>query len=269
VDPNNAAMISTLAGRGYASAQVYADTPPIYNADSSTPRYTIDCTKAWGTCDLERESVPIPNQAVPSSGSDGNMVVIDWSKRKAYEFWKYQSDHRTVSWGAVCSIDGSGTGNASSDPCRYGAVGAGISRLAGVIRTYEVRQGSINHALVGPTGFSCKSSYRYPAVKTDGWSTDYSFCIPEGARVQLDPRVNCETLPNITSWEKMICKALQTYGWYNIDNGGVGAMGFGIQFENPAGESDPYSSIGLKDYSAIRHIPLDKLRVLKAWNSYS
>jgi hypothetical protein len=105
-------------------------------------------------------------------------------------------------------------------------------------------------------------------VKTDGWSTAAN-CIPEGARVQLDPSVNCQALPGITSWEKMVCRALQKYGWYNIDNGSVGEPGFGVQFENPAGEADIYTSIGLRDYTRIRHIPLTRLRVLKAWDSFS
>jgi len=261
-------MVGVLAGRGYATAQVYADTPPVYDATEATGRYALNCTMSWGACDLEAQKIPIPDGAVASSGSDGNMVVIDWSTRKSYEFWQYNNDVRTASWGAVLPVDGSGTGNGSSDPGRYGAVGAGISRLAGIIRTYEVRQGYVDHALVGPTGFSCRSSYRYPAVKTDGWSTA-SGCIPEGARVQLDPGVNCDTLSGITSWEKMVCKALQKYGWYNIDNGGVGQPGFGIQFENPAGETDAYTAVGLRDYTRIRHIPLTRLRVLTAWNAHS
>jgi len=266
VDPNSRAMVNVLAGRGYATAQVYADTPPIYHATESTPRHNLNCTEDWGTCDLERMPVPIPRKAVASPGHDRNMVVIDWSTRRAYEFWKYDNNRSTLAWGAVCSIDGNGTGSASSDPCRYGAVGAGVSRLAGVIRTFEIRQGKINHALVGPTGFSCADKYRYPAVKTDGWSTRAG-CIPEGARVQLSRSVKCAAL-SAPRWEKVVCRALQKYGWYNIDNGNVGVEGFGIQFENPTRESDPYAAIGLKDYTQIRHIPLRKLRVLKSWRSF-
>lgn len=267
VDPNSAAMVRVLAGRGYATAQVYADTPPIYNAGSRTGRYAIQCTENWGTCDLERMRNPIPDRARPSHGHDANMVVVDHANRRVHEFWKYRNDKGTTAWGAVLPLGGSGTGRVGSDPGRYGATGSGISRLAGVIRTFEVRRGWIGHALVGPTGFSCKGTYRYPAVKSDGWSTA-SNCIPEGARVQLRRGVKCKTLPGITSWELMVCRALKRYGWYNIDNGNVGVPGFGIQFENPAGERDPYPAIGLKDYSAIRHIPLRKLRVLKRWNSY-
>jgi hypothetical protein len=268
VDPRSGAMVQVLAGRGYATAQVYADTPPVYNAFASTRRIRVNCTRDdWGTCDLERMRVPVPRGARPSPGYDGNMVVIDWSTGRSYEFWQYRPRRRTASWGAVLPLTGPGTGNGSWDPGRYGAVGSGISRLAGVVRVHEVRRGRIPHALVGPTGFSCRSAMRYPAVKTDGWSTDAG-CIPEGARIQLDPRVNCVGLPRIRDWEIPVCRALKIYGWYNIDNGNVGVPGFGIQFENPAGGRDPYAARGIDDYTPIRSIPLNRLRVLRTWRSH-
>jgi hypothetical protein len=268
VDRRSRAMVRVLAGRGYATAQVYGDTPPVYNAYARTPRYRMDCARdEWGTCDLERMRVPIPRGAKSSPGPDANMVVIDWSTGRTYEFWQYRNDRRTASWGAVLPLAGSGTGNNSSDPGRHGAVGAGVSRLAGVIRVHEIRKGHIPHALVGPTGFSCKSSLRYPAVKSDGWSTARN-CIPEGARVQLRPRVNCARLPGIRPWEVTVCRALKTYGWYNIDNGNVGVAGFGIQFENPTGGRNPYPRLGLREYRPIRHIPLHQLRILRSWRSF-
>ena len=256
IDASSASMVANLAGAGFATAQAYEDTPPIYSADASTPRYSLTCTQPWGPCPLA-SGVPIPAGAVASPGYDANMLVVDWSTRKVYEFWQYRNDRRTVSWGAVNSIDGDG---------RTGAVGAGVSRLAGLIRPYEVRAGVISHALVGPTGNSC-TTFRYPATKSDGWSTR-SGCIPEGARVQLDPSVDCAGLA-APAWEKMVCRAMQVYGWYNIDNGGAqGSPGFGIQFENPAGEPDPYPAAGLAwDYMRTSAIPLNRLRVLASWNS--
>ena len=263
VDPRSAEMVQVLAGRGYATAQVYADTPPVYYATSSTPRSSMTCTKDWGVCDLERMSVPIPDGAVASTGYDRNMVVVDRAAEKVYEFWQYDGNRRTTSWGAVLPLRGSGTGGAESGQGRHGATGAGVSRLAGLIRPDELAQGRINHALVGPTGYSCKATYRYPAVKSDGSSTA-SNCIPEGARVQLDPSVNCTAPPGIEQWEITVCRALKEYGWYNIDNGNVGVEGFGIQFENPAGETDVYRNMGIKEYMPIRDIPLRKLRVLSS-----
>jgi hypothetical protein len=241
-------LASTSAPAGPGSGRPFAD--------ASTPRYDLVCTQAWGPCPLGR-GVPIPAGATPSPGYDANMVVLDWSTRTRYEFWQYRSDRRTVSWGEVGDIDGDG---------RRGAVGAGVSRLAGLVRTYEIRAGVVEHALVGPTGNSCRE-FRYPATKSDGWSTADG-CIPEGARVQLDPAVDCAGLA-APQWEKIVCRTLQTYGWYNIDNAGPqGSPGFSIQFENPAGEPDPYPAAGLAwDYMRTSAIPLSRLRVLAAWDS--
>jgi hypothetical protein len=264
LDRDSAAMVDTLTGET-PTAHVYDDVPPIYDADASTPRSGVDCTMAreWGiVCPFAGLAIPIPRGAEPSSGSDDTMVVIDWSTRTAYGFWQYRGDRETTSWGEVSSIDGQGSDET-------GVTGSGISRLAGIIRTYEVRQGYIPHALVGATGNSC-SEHRYPATKSDGWS-DRPGCIPEGARVQLDPSVDCDDLPGARPFEVMVCRAMQTYGWYNIDNGGPrGNRWFGVQFENPAGEADPYPAVGIEwDHMAMPAIPWDRLRVLAAWDSHS
>jgi hypothetical protein len=269
IDPRTDEMVALLAGRGFATAGVYENVPPVYHANSQTPRYTMECTEdAWGTCDVERMQVPIPDGAEASHGSDASMVVIDWSTRQVFEFWKYRNDRRTTAWSAVLPLDGSGTGSGDSDPGRYGAVGAGTSRLAGLVRTFEVRQGRIDHALVGATGFACQGRHRYPAVKSDGWVEGDEPCIPQGARVQLDPSVDCEGLAGARPWEVMVCRALQDYGWYNIDNGNPGVRGFTIQFENPILEPDPYPAVGLHEHTATRAIPLDRLRVLAAHDSF-
>ncbi len=262
VDPNSGAMAARMTGEA-PSANVYDDVPPIYDAQSSTPRYPITCTmsESWGPCPLDEQAVPIPDGAVASSGSDDNMVVVDWEARKAFGFWQYREDRATASWGEVVDIDGYGDEST-------GATGSGISRLAGVVRTYEVRQGRITHAMVGATGNACRT-FRYPAVKSDGWS-EAPDCLPQGARVQLDPTVDCAALPNITRIELMVCRAMQEYGWYNIDNGERGRSWFGIQFENPAGEPDPYPDAGVSwDHMPLTAIPWNRLRVLESWDGHS
>jgi hypothetical protein len=104
---------------------------------------------------------------------------------------------------------------------------------------------------------------RYPASKTDG-SSSLSNCIPEGARIQLDPSVNVDAISGITPGERAIAHALQTYGAYADNNGGA-KMGF--SFENPVSKTDPYPATGLAwDYYDMPHIPWNRLRVLNNWN---
>lgn len=257
LDPNSAAMAAYLGAEGRASANLYEFGIPIFYADASTRRYDVRCTKPWGTCGLEREPVPVPDGAGPNDGSDGVMVIIDWSTRKAYEFWQARStaDGWVTSWGGIVPIDGPGVPG--------DAVGAGVSRLAGVVRTYELQAGSIPHALVFSTDNACSSTFREPAAKTDGSSTAAD-CIPEGARIQLDPGIDVDAVPGITPAERAVAKALQTYGAYVIDNGGA-RMGF--SFEMPTRDADPYPAAGLgQDYDPMERIPWNRIRVLRQWD---
>jgi hypothetical protein len=258
LDQGGRAMVNHLASGAHPGiANLYEFGVPIWEADATTKRYAVNCMHSWGTCQLEQEPVPVPAAAVPSSGSDAAMVVIDRSTGKAYEFWEARrnSSGWQAGWGGVVSINGSGTPGA--------AVGSGISRLAGVVRTSEVRQGRIDHALVFSTNNACRSVKRFPASKTDGASSRTD-CIPEGARVQLDPAINVEALPGLTAGERMVARALQTYGAYAIDNGGAN-MAF--VFETPSGESDPYPAVGFGwDYFGMDRIPWNRLRVLRQWD---
>jgi len=73
-----------------------------------------------------------------------------------------------------------------------------------------------------------------------------------------------DALPGLSAGERMVAKALQTYGAYNIDNGGV-RMGF--IFETPLGEANPYPAIGFDaDYNLMPNIPWSRIRVLRQWD---
>jgi hypothetical protein len=261
IDPANPATMAYLSsGTSPAVANLYSHGVPIWDADATTPRYPVNCVRPWGVCALERQPVPIPTNAFAARGSDAAMVIIDWSTGKSFDFWKATkaSGVWQAGWGGVHSTSTDGIGT----PDNHG-VGAGVSRLAGVVRIHEMEAGHINHALVFSTNNACKSVYRYPASKTDGVSSRTD-CIPEGARIQLDPAINVDAIPHITPGERTIAKALQTYGAYNIDNGGAN-MAF--IFETPSGEADPYPSLGITwDYFALDRIPATELRVLRTWD---
>ncbi|BCI81508.1 hypothetical protein MTY66_31330 [Mycolicibacterium sp. TY66] len=258
VDPNSANMVAYAARNraGYANLVQYA--VPIYVATTSTPRYSVACTiSSWGPCPFTGHQIPIPSGAVPSPGSDGAMVVIDEASRNIYEFWQARQSGASwvSSWGAVNSLDGSGWGGAST--------GSGASRLAGVIRVAEIQQGSITHALALQTDNVCASIYRAPALKTDGNSTATN-CIPEGARVRLNPSVNLASL-SLTPAERTVATALQTYGAYVMDRGG---SSISVSFERDTTAAANsigavYQSAGLRwDYDSMPDIPWSSLQVL-------
>lgn len=255
LDPNSAAIANHLAS-GQHIANLYDYGVPIYEANSSTPRHNVDCLENWGTCALEQESVPIPSNAIPSLGSDAAMVVIDGTAGKSYEFWQFDFNggNPTTSWGGVAPLSGDGRG-------RDLPTGAGLSRLAGVVTVDEIRDGRIPHALVFSTDSACRTVFRSPATKTDGSNiSGGSVCIPEGARIQLDPTIDVDAHPGLTTAERVVARALQQYGAYVIDNG-CARMGF--VFETPHGKTDPYPGVGFEwDYYGMESIPWNSLRVL-------
>ncbi|MFT3949569.1 MAG: hypothetical protein QM763_21580 [Agriterribacter sp.] len=270
VDPN-ISMTTMINNAGEPKAHLYYFPTRIYYVNGNTERrIPVNCTEPWGTCELENEpgGVPIPVGAKGAPEDDGHMIVWDTVNNISYEFWRYRYPNNTApegqtSWGGLVSAAGNGVDNPGGRLGAGGATGSDISRLAGIIRKEEVAAGVINHALIGPTNNSC-GTYRWPALKSDGPSTRPD-CIPEGARLQLDPSIDLNTVTGMRPIDRMIAKALQTYGWYNVDRGGTPSTGSStewyIQFEidpNATGPDCPqvgsvYCNAGLSyDYEMLQ-----------------
>jgi hypothetical protein len=244
-------------------ADLYEFGIAIYEADGSTVRVAVDCTERWGTCLLESGLQRVPDDAQPAPGSDGTLVVIDWIERRTVEMWRavqLSNGSWSTAWGTTTPIDGTGI------PAIFGN-GSGVSHLAGVIRVDEIARGRIDHALVFSTSNACRDDYRYPATKTDGQSTRTD-CVPEGARIQLDPSIDIESL-GLTPAEHTIALALQKYGAYAVDVGGT-FMAFYFEIASDASSFDPgsvYASAGLSsDFFVLQAIPWGYLRVLNSWD---
>jgi hypothetical protein len=266
LDDDSDDLVEALIEDGGGHALLYEFGIPVYEADADTPTVTVTCTQnGWGRCPLKGQRVPVPAGAQPSPGSDAAMVVIDRSTGRAYDFWQVQpagADGWRASWGTWAPLDGDGGGGevGGSDG---GSTGAGINLLAGLIRLSEIDDGAIDHALALVSDKSCPDIYRYPATKTDGHASEPP-CIPQGARIQLDPTIDVDRIAGISSAERAVAKALQTYGGYLRDSGGTS---LGVAFELPTGGEDPYAAVGLPwDYYNMPNIPWDRLRVLHSWD---
>ena len=249
-------MASYLGRERRAFADLYEYGTPVWEAAGQSPLDHVRCTEPWGTCQLTQQLIQIPSAAGTASGSDSSMVVINGST--GYDFWRAtrtSSTAWTTGWGTRFSLTGSGTGG--------GATGAGMPLLAGLPRLWEMESGEIHHALGFITEDTCASVYRYPASKTDGHSGSAN-CIPEGTRIQLDPSININAIPNLNAGERAVARALQVYGAYCKDTGGA-KLAFG--FEDPVGKSNPYPGLGFSnDYYDMPRIPWNHLRVLRQWN---
>lgn len=258
IDPDSPAVTGYLTREGRVYASMVEFGIPIYVADERTPRYDVDCLRTnWGPCPFDGRLTPVPVGAQPHTGSDGALVVVDEGAQRTYEFWQARrvGDRRVTSFGAVNRLNGSGWSGA--------ATGAGASRLAGLVRLHEIERGQIHHALVMQTDNACAGVFRPPAIKTDGRSTRPD-CVPQGARLRLDPAVDLGAL-DLSPAARTVARALQVYGAYVIDNGGA-PLSISFELARDADGTYPgtvYRSAGLRwDYDGLGGIPWDRLQML-------
>ncbi len=222
--------------------------------------------------DPDRDGVasklPVPEGVWPDPEKDGHMVLVDPKARKSWDFSRAQL-MPDGSWIAsmidTWDLDGSGY----REPFHadywwtYGARGSGFPLIAGLIRPEEIEKGEIRHALVCATPINRKTTYPEgkpqlcspPASRTDGEGIGYEY-IPEGARLQLDPKLNLDSL-NLSPATKVIAKAMQIYGMYNGDN----ASDFSIYFQNLGTDGGKWKKYNF--LSDLKNIPVEKFRVLK------
>lgn len=261
LDEDSADMVAALTedGGGYALTEEFG--VPVYEVDSSTPAVPVECTETWGPCPLEEAPVRIPEDATPSPGSDGSLVVVDRAAGRVYDFWQARqgSDGGWIAtWGTYAPFGGDGSGQGG------GATAAGTNLLAGLARVDEIDAGEIDHALALVSDKSCPEVFRYPALKTDGQASELP-CVPQGARIQLDPSIDVAAIPGITPGELAVARALQTHGGYLRDSAGTA---LGVVFEMPTEETDVYREVAEFpwDYYDMPRIPWDQLRVLAEWD---
>ncbi len=275
-DPNSNSMIATirLANNGVITSDPNQYSYPVYFADASTPRWNVPCTSyqctVVSTTGVTRvstlQNVPIPANAQPSTGTDGQIIIIDKSNGTEYDLWQVERTSTggwSVSNGSVYNIAWNGM------PTSYGSRGAGVPYYAGLIRPWEIDQGRIDHAIAFAYPTPARGRCVFPASKTDGQS-DMAYAIPEGARLQLDPTLTEADFDRmgLNRTGKIIARALQKYGMILIDISSRPK----ILVENL--EDNPYSTRQWTDAdlnltsSTISAIPYTAFRVLDLPDSY-
>jgi hypothetical protein len=208
---------------------------PVYLYDNDTPLATVNLSGFFSSYDAGDASrvgygsnptvagVPIPANALQSSGSDGQIVIWNPATGTEYSFWQFVKTKN----GSYAATNGVRYHTTAGYYGRFAdglaGRGAGTPYFAGLVRKWEIDQGHIDHALAFAYD-SPSNDFRYPASKSDGGNfggvtgTD----LPEGTRLQLDPSL---TDADFTAWglsapARTIARALQTYGMYVIDHSG-------------------------------------------------
>lgn len=237
---------------------------PIYEADATTPARQVACTKAWGRSPFTGYTVRVPAGVVPNRGN-GSFLVLDWSARRTWEFWKaaWDGDRITAAWGGQIDLDGNGTERPTPGH-------SGGSLLAGLIRVHEMRDGRIPHALAFGSCFAEQRGFRFPAYQSDGAHVGDD-AIPVGGRIQLDPTLVLDAIPGLTPGERIIARALQEYGAYCVGrSNNIGLLFFAERATDATDGSQcgaVYHANGITDAKdGLPHIPWASLRMLKRWD---
>lgn len=257
VDPNSAAIIRTaILPSAWKAAFANGDDWGIglVSASASDKLYTVPCLLYYCNGPV---SFRIPKGATPTTGSDHHLVVIDG--KKELDMWAASYEAGSDIWSAGGRFIGDLYGwGANVAPGQHGggAVAAGFSAMGGVVRPEEIGQGHIDHAL-SVTVPKPRTGYVGPATATDGTNKDPN-SIPEGAHIQLDPSFNV-AVQAWPAWEKVLARALQTYGAYVSDTGGTVAF-YGQTDVNHGNQT--WLSVGVPKNPYLANLPWNRMRVL-------
>lgn len=251
---------------------------PLYTVGPNQPRVGVKLdTGPWGDPlrAALRDGVPIPADARQAKGSDGHMTIYQPSSDTLWEFWQAskQADGWHASWGGamrnVSSSPGYYTssawpGLAPSDGWNWGSTASSLPVIGGTITIADLKSGHIDHALALDIPAPCASTFTWPAQRTDGTSKSPD-CLPEGARLRLDPALDLSKL-GLPPFTRMLAEAAQRYGMVVRDKTGH-ATGFYAEDPSPTG-TEPYWGAdgfygGLKPWNFLPPFPWAHLRLLR------
>jgi hypothetical protein len=264
-------------GGGYPGLGADTYSTPIYRVARSTRRVPVTVhtdPHKRGFIGVAAAGVPIPPGATPAAGTDGHMTIYQPSTDTLWEFWRAvrQPDGWHASWGGairhVSRSPGYYSPNAWPDLPKgegwnWGSTATSLPVAGGTVTTQELRKGHIPHALAMAVPLPCKDVFSWPAQRDDGVSTA-SDCLPEGARLRLDPAVDVDAL-NLHPVARTLARAAQEYGIIVRDQTRVSAQ-FYLESPQPA-QPSPYTGpgglfAGAGPWQVLEGFPWDRLQLL-------
>jgi hypothetical protein len=279
MDSNSAAMVANLAAQaaaqygGIAAFNAYRYNVSFFTAGAEVARHDViwdDCqNKGYVPAGLTGPTgqfgqVPIPDNAVPSVGTDASLTVYSPSLDKVWEFWQAHKalDGWHACWGG--RLDNVSTTKQGFFSGGFGSTATGLAAFAGAVTFNDIKAGVINHPLaLGIPSAARWDNYSWPAQRSDGDATGTNV-IPEGTRFRLNPSINVDAL-NLAPIAKMIAKAAQTYGFVVTDRAGcvtvVGESGAGIKALTGTDPWDSYLA-ATPDYLLMKNFPWASLQAM-------
>jgi hypothetical protein len=234
---------------------------PVYEVKKNQKRVRVRLDRYNPDLQAAFDSVPIPPNARPAKGSDGQMVIWQPSTDTLWEFWKMRREGNgwVARWGGRMTGVSKNPGYFGRPHPDWGAAGTSLPLLGGLVRLDELKAGRINHALALAVPRVRKGGPVFPAQRSDGDFTTPD-AIPEGTRFQLDPSVDIDRL-DLPPLMKMVARAAQTHGIVVRDQSG--AVVFEGEDPTPTG-ANPYEPLldGYSPGQAVDQFPWEKLRVV-------
>ena len=272
LDPESGAVMEDLLSK--VSAASRSQMPPTINTEAySPPVYTVPATQPRVRVRLDRDavdpalvsafaSVPLPDDAAPAPGTDGELVVWQPSTNTMWEFWRLRRGERgwLATWGGRLDDVSSGPGHFAEPQADWGTSASSLALAGGLITPRELREGRIDHALALAVPYTRAGVFSLPAQRTDGESPCPQ-AVPEGARLRLDPNLDIDAL-GLPPAVAALARAAQRYGIIVRDQ--ADTLAFYAQSAVSLG-TNPYPELfgGQAPYELLRSFPWSHLQLLR------
>jgi len=221
---------------------------PVYTVPGDQPTVAVQLVDHRANTALSSawSAVPLPSEAQPSAGTDGDLVVWQPSTDRLWEFWRLRREAGgwLASWGGAIQNVSSNAGVYGQEAWPgakpwWGVSASSLSLVGGLISLEDFKLGQINHAVSMSIPNVRAGVYASPAQRSDGKSTD-PLSLPEGAHLRLDPNLDLAAL-HLPRPTLMIAEAAQRYGIFIRDGSGV----ITFQAQDPAStDTNPYTASG-------------------------
>ncbi|WP_031485368.1 hypothetical protein [Maridesulfovibrio frigidus] len=216
----------TDAMNGVFGSDATRYTMPVYIVNSKTPMSKVvysgkfsEVTRKGRRVKVHKAgiiSAPIPADAKPAAGRDGQIIVWNPDTGEEWGFWRIEKSGN--SW--ICTnLYKYNTKWKGIPPYGFLSRGAGVPYLVGLIRPWEIKRGKIEHAIAFGMNYPSRLNIP-PSTRSDG--RDMFPNPPMGTRLQLDPSLS---EADFKAWGLdrtgcIIARALQEYGMILIDTSG-------------------------------------------------
>jgi hypothetical protein len=184
----------------------------------------------------------VPEDAEPSAPGDHHLHVVDPQGCYVDETWGMRQDESgwVAGYHARTDLRGSGVGSG-------GARAYGGSAIGGLLREWEVREGSVRHALaVSLSRRQLAAEYIWPATGQDSLAPRFRGAVPMGGLLAVPPSVDLDGL-GLSPTGLAVGRALQDYGAYVVDHADNVAF-----YAEPALEGTPELEDLRRDVTVLR-----------------